>query len=275
MLKDDLRDLIAKRQVIALVGTGVSQSASGKHSVASWAGLLSDGVQRCMSVAQPLPAGWDARLLAEIGSGDLDDLLSAAEKIAAKLGAPKGGEFRRWLRETVGQLPLVDRSVPDALQKLGVPLITTNYDSLLEQASGLRPVTWRDGAQVERVLRGDEQSIIHLHGHWEDPESVILGIRSYDQILRDEHAQNMMRAMRSYKSLLYIGYGDGLRDPNFGPFLKWSRNLFADSEYRHFRLSLDKDVPSLQKQHPPEERLYVLSYGARHDDLGHYLLSLK
>src|SRR5947199_246010 len=74
-------------------------------------------------------------------------------------------------------------SVVEALWDLGVPLATTNYDGLLEEVSHLPPVTWREGTKVERMARGDEKGILHLHGYWEDPESVILGLRSYEQIL--------------------------------------------------------------------------------------------
>jgi hypothetical protein len=55
-------------------------------------------------VVKPLLNGWRKRVLAEIGSGDLDDLLSAAGKVSRKLGAPGVGQYRRWLRETVGSL---------------------------------------------------------------------------------------------------------------------------------------------------------------------------
>ena len=44
---DDLREQIAQRQVVAIVGTGVSTGATGGAETASWIGLLSDGIARC------------------------------------------------------------------------------------------------------------------------------------------------------------------------------------------------------------------------------------
>ena len=44
-------------------------------------------------------------------------------------------------------------------------------------------MTWRNGAQVQQVLRGQRKAVLHLHGHWEDPASVVLGIRSYEAVL--------------------------------------------------------------------------------------------
>jgi hypothetical protein len=54
---------------------------------------------------------WAKRVHDEIDSGDLDDMLSAAEKISRKLGAPGGGEYSRWLRETIRELKAERRDV--------------------------------------------------------------------------------------------------------------------------------------------------------------------
>jgi tetratricopeptide (TPR) repeat protein len=274
-LLDDLRDEIAKGHVLAIVGAGVSMGATDGDPVASWTGLLKNGVERCVEVAQPLPARWAERVREEIESGDLDDLLSAAEKVSAKLGAPAGGEYPRWLRETVGGLRVKEGSVIEALGDLGIPLATTNYDGLLEEVTGRPPVSWRQGAKVERVFREDGPGILHLHGYWEEPELVVLGIRSYEQVLGDAQAQNLQRVLRTARTLLFVGCGAGLRDPNFGAFLRWTRAVFPGSEYRHFRLCRDSEVASVQQEHPPAERIFALGYGAGHGDLAPFLQSLK
>jgi tetratricopeptide (TPR) repeat protein len=271
---EDLRAEIARGRVLAIVGAGVSIQATGRSPLASWIGLLEGGVDRCLAVAAPLPDGWGDRVRAEIRSGDMDDLLSAAEKISRKLGAPDG-EYRRWLRETFESLNATDRSVLEALRDLGIPLATTNYDGLLEEVTDLDPVTWREGAAVERVVRGDDRAILHLHGYWEDPESVILGIRSYEEVLGDAHAQNVLRALRTVNTFLFVGCGEGLADPNFGALLRWTRGVFAGSEYRHYRLCRASERDDLRKRHPPEERIHVLSYGSDFSDLAPFLRDLR
>ena len=107
-----------------------------------------------------------------------------AEQITVKLGGPSGGELKRWLRETVGALRVRHPDVPQALAELGVPLLTTNYDDILEDATGLRALDWRDTADVERVLRGEDRAIVHVHGYWQRSENLVLGVRSYDDIVR-------------------------------------------------------------------------------------------
>jgi hypothetical protein len=240
-------------------------------ATASWPGLLKLGATRCRALNPGLDEAWEQRLLGEIGSVDLDDTLSAAEKVSRKLQAPLGGEFTRWLRETVGVLKIHDTSVLEALGDLEVPLATTNYDDLLECVTKLKPATWREQAKVFRFVRGEERSILHLHGYWDDPESVVLGIRSYEQVRQDAHAEAVRKALAMTQSLLFVGCGEGLSDPNFKPLLTWLRGVNEGNEARHYRLALKKEVVELQKQHLPEERIFVLSYGETHGELAGFL----
>jgi hypothetical protein len=184
-LLDDLKRDIAEGRVTVIVGAGVSMAATydpaRRPNVAAWTGLLESGVDECVKVAQPLPKGWEERVRDEIASGDLDELLSAAEKISRRLGAPAGGAYGKWLREKVGSLRIRHPEVPAALCNLGLPLLTTNYDGVLEEASHRTALTWRDGGMVERVIRGEDASIVHLHGHCVTQlgEDVLTALRSY------------------------------------------------------------------------------------------------
>src|ERR1043165_3383161 len=151
-LEADLRERIARRRILVIAGSGVSIGATRGANAASWPGLLKLGTACCRKLNPALDQAWEKRLLGEIASGDLDDTLSAAEKISRKLQAPGGPEFRRWLSEPVGDLRLRDAGVLEALRDLQVPLATTNYDDLLEKVTRLPAVTWRDQAKVFRVL---------------------------------------------------------------------------------------------------------------------------
>jgi len=269
-----LQEELRKGQVVVVVGAGVSVAATGGSPIASWSGLLLNGVDHCEAVAHPLPLGWGNPVRQQIQSGDTLEMVLAAENIATRLSAPAGGDYRSWLRETVGSLKPEQSAVLETLRDLEVLLATTNYDSLLESVTGVPAVTWLDAAKVQRVLRCDDVGILHLHGHWERPESVVLGIRSYEQVLCNEQAQTALRTLWMMKTLLFVGYGTGLQDPNFSALLRWARRVFPDSEYRHFRLAREADVRDLQDQHSAEERLAVLSYGRNFEDLVPFLRAL-
>ena len=256
-LLEDLQKQITQRQLLVVVGTGVSIGATNNAPTASWLGLLRDGIARCEEVGIPRPKpGWGDRQRAALAAPEMHELLAIASQIEALLGAPDGGEYARWLRETVGKLHPNDRTVLEALRDLGVPLATTNYDGLIEEGTGLPAVTWRDGAKVQRVIRGDERAVLHLHGYWEQPESVVLGITSYKAVLGDSHAQNVQSALALMRSFMFVGFGQGLADPNFGALLGWMRSVLAGAEYRHFRLCLGGEREEIQKQHPPGERIF-------------------
>jgi tetratricopeptide (TPR) repeat protein len=272
----DLRQDLANEQVVVLVGAGLSVGASGDEPVARWIGLLEDGVARCEELAlKPLPDAWGERTRKQLHSGDTEELLLAAEAITGRLGGPEHGEYRRWLRETVGALPLRDDAVLAALRDLDVPLATTNYDGLLEQVMGWPAVTWRDGAQVQRVLRGQDKGVLHLHGHWDDPASVVLGVRSYERVLGDAHAQTMQQALAALRTLVFVGFGAGLEDPNFGALRLWMAKVLKGSEYRHYRLARAADLEAVRAQHGPDERVIVVPFGAEHPDLAPFLRRLR
>ncbi|MFA6448558.1 MAG: tetratricopeptide repeat protein [bacterium] len=274
ILLEDLKKQIKKGNALIIVGAGVSIGATDGNQLAGWTGLLHNGVTRCVEIDPSTQKGWDERANEGIDKGDILEIISVAEVISAKLGAPKGGEYSRWLRESVGTLKYKNREVIDALHSLGIPIATTNYDGLLEEVTGLSPVTWMDGHIIERTLRGEDEKIIHLHGFWEKPESVILGIRSYEKILNNELFQSFLKTIQIMRTVIFVGCGEGLSDPNFEALLEWTGKVLSGSEYRRFRLAREEEVETLQKQHTSEQRLCVISYGKDYDDLAPFIKSL-
>jgi formylglycine-generating enzyme required for sulfatase activity len=273
---DELLRIIDEGKVIVVVGSGVSIAATGGAPEASWEGLLKSGVRCCRFTDQSLEEGWERRRCEDIADSKHGGHLLAAEDIASKLGAPKGGAFAGWLRDTLGSLAIRDRRLLDALAALKAPLVTTNYDGLLEKATGFPPITWMDEGKVGRLLMKEQDSdaIYHLHGYWDRPESVVLGIRSYEGVRGSEHAQAVLRASAMQQTLLFVGCGDGLRDPNFGPFLSWLGVVNRSRETPHYRLALQKDVVALAREHAPEQRIQIVPYGEGHGDLAPFLEKL-
>ncbi|WP_407755581.1 tetratricopeptide repeat protein [Archangium sp.] len=219
-------------------------------------------------------SGWDERVLNQLSAGDLDELLGAAEAVSRKLGAPDKGTYRSWLSESFKNLKAERWDVLHALRDLGVPLATTNYDHLLEDATGLETVTWQQGPEVELTLQGEQKAILHLHGSWKVPESVILGIRDYERILGDEHAQAIEKAIGSLRTLVFVGCGSGLDDPNMGAMLHWVKKIVSKSTRPHYVLVRDGDVAALEKDFPRTGKIRAVGYGKDFDALGPFLRSL-
>lgn len=292
-VREELVTGLKNGKVLVVVGTGVSQAATDNNPEASWIGLLKSGVQRAADFANPrVDAGWKDRVLGFIEAGEngrLDDLLLAAEAISMALGGPRhvldpsaagihcgvGPEYRDWLKATVGSLRAKNAEVLDAVVTLGCPLATTNYDQLLEDASRLPPVTWLERSKVLAILRGEKAAVLHLHGFWDRPGSIVLGIRSYESVLGNEHAQLALRTLLTTRSFLFVGVGAGLGDPNFSALLEWQRRVLKEDSCRHFRLATEAEALSLQCVHPAEDRICLLPYGGKHEDLPGFLRGLR
>lgn len=283
LLRDDLQKQVHDKpeKVVFVVGTGIPLGAvSGApcEAYASWVGLIRSGLERALALGK-IPANEFADSVKKLGHTRLGALLETASAVEELLGAPNHGEFRRWLRETVGtfEANLRDDSVLKALtahQRRGALLATTNYDLLLEHVTGLDAVTWRDVADVDGVLRGTDTRILHLHGAWRWPDTVVLGIKSYGDVAHDSYAQTVLTALRTDRTFVFVGCGAGLRDPNLGAFLRWTAEVFAGAETRHFRLCRDSEVEAVRAEHPDGQRIFPLAYGPNHADLAPFLRSL-
>jgi tetratricopeptide (TPR) repeat protein len=276
-------------QVIAVVAAGFAlnslKSDTPEHARGSWQALILDALKQCElsnkipilavdKLGTPKTRPWTELMQDNVNSGDLTMMLSAAQSIREKLGE---GDFASWLASSVGGLKNALRDPPEAilaLHALGVPIITTNYDDLIEYVTKRQPITWQDSSAVDRTLRGDTNHVLHIHGYFERPESVILTLDDYSRVKSDAHTQAVMRAMVSNKTYLFIGCGGTLDDPNFELMLSWFREAFANLPYKHFRLELKHNVASVQASHPDAERIQVLEYGTDYDDLAGFLRSL-
>jgi tetratricopeptide (TPR) repeat protein len=274
---DDLNAELGRGPALVIVGAGVSVGATAGTpgaAMASWGGLLRHGVDWCTRFAGQ-DEGWAAPLRGKLDHPASEDFLEVGGALATALRAPRGGSFRSWLEQSAGALRAADRSVLDALRDLGLPLATTNYDGLLEEATGRPSFTWRQPGAIEDLLHGGDPGILHLHGHWSDPESVVLDPESYRRLGQDAPFQALFRALRATYTFLFVGFGSSLADPNWGPLLGWAREVLAGSTYLSFRLSRGKEVEEVQRQHPLDQRILAVSYGAAHPDLGPFVRRLR
>jgi tetratricopeptide (TPR) repeat protein len=269
-LLDDLIEDLTKGTALLVAGTGVSIQASGGQPCASWDGLILDGIEHCVQTNLLEPD--EAELLrGQLKAKDVGKMIEVAERISETLGAPGGGEFRRWLQESVGALDLRHREIIDAIHDLGVPIGTTNYDDFLTRGRGIDAVSWTDGPHAHEIIRGDRQGVLHFHGHYDEPQSVVLGVRSYQKLLDSRGAQAIQQAVVANRTLLFVGCGDGLTDPNFAALLMWSAQLFGGDIYRHYCLCRTSELKTLQKRFSSDKRLFFIEYGKDYADLVPFL----
>jgi hypothetical protein len=99
----------------------------------------------------------------------------------------------KWLEATVGSLrarpfdPADVTTKPsrlvDTIWSLKAPLLTTNYDTLLEQVTRAPPATWQNTPAFRHAVLGDDpRTTGHIHGVWDDHASVILDPYDYGRL---------------------------------------------------------------------------------------------
>lgn len=270
-----IRTALSRRQLVLILGAGVSAAATSGHKLSMWQGLVNHAIDRCVEL-DARDQTWAERAKADVSSPYDDDLIAAAEKATSGLGGRTSAQYRRWLRDTIGSLHIENTALPDIINLYagrGSLIATTNYDDIPSEATGWPVVTWRDNTMIQRVYRGDDHAIIHIHGHWSEPESVVFGSSSYADILSDQHAAEFLRMMVWGKTVVFCGFGAGMRDPNFTALRNWLRT-YPNSEYSHYRLVRATELPAAQAEHHPDEHITVVPFGSHHDDLPTFLSAI-
>ena len=273
-----LKAELASGTVVIVVGSGVSVAACGNqevegHKVATWKGLLEHGARYLSTLEAATPKVVDL-LIDQINSGETDLMIHAAEAIERRMTAKSEGTFRGWLKQTIGQLKIQDSDVLDAVAALPGLLTTLNYDHLLEQQTGQGPITWKQADAVQDILRGKQRAIIHLHGHFEDPESIVLGVSSYNNVKDNAHASSVLRGFFIQRTVMFIGCGNTVLDPNFSQLIEWGKEALQDVDPRHVLLCRATEEAAFHEKLARAPWLRPLAYGEAHDDLGPFLRRL-
>lgn len=264
---------VRSKNVVIVVGTGVSAAIS-KSPTATWKGLLDSGTSRLDGISPPaLLKNIRDNIEFGFGNDDLDSVLHAADRLKAELDRVGAAALPKWLNEDIGRLPITEPRLGEALRALPFPILTTNYDTLLS-TDDRRAVTWRDHEALQGIMAGSSRDIGHLHGAWHDSASIVLSKNDYDELLKAEAFQTLQRSVHSLKSLIYVGYGAGLADPNFERLIRLHSEQFAAGQVKHFRLCRASELDRLEREHLGDH-IIPISYGDSYDDLPMFIEALS
>ena len=259
----DIRAELRRNRLVPVIGAGVSVGAA---RLPNWLGAVRAGLRHLRQTRMADPAALaEAGRLLEAG-----ELIPAAEAIAAQL--KDLSEWAAWLRDTfrIEQEAIGDWSMLWAIFELMCPLVaTTNYDRLLSfnPLQVVQSVSWDEPALLESALK-DGRSVVHLHGIWDRPQSVVFGAGDYDRLVGKDAYRSFLRALWLDRTLLFIGCSfDGLQDPDFGRLLDWAHREFGQNHFRHYALLKAGSYDLDQGQHLLRHRIQVVEYGPSHVEL--------
>ena len=276
LLESELRETLSRGRAVLVVGSGVSVATTDRAPTASWSGLIRDGVQYAIEVRHGLPSDWEESVLADLRQGEngyIPGLISAAGKVTAALGGLEHADFRDWLSRAFKDLRVVDDHTIKSLAALKLPILTTNYDTLIEKVTNRTGLSWMEVMSHTGVFEPDSEVVLHLHGLWNAPESIVFGYDGYERVRGADGPQVLQKALGLIKSLVFVGCGDGLDDLNVGALRKWLQQHAGHSDVRHYLLCRGTDLEELSNKFV-DERIFPVSYGDTHEALPGFLDSL-
>ncbi|MDA0179293.1 SIR2 family protein [Solirubrobacter phytolaccae] len=230
-----LDELVAGR-VVAVVGAGFTIATTSPDRPASWPALIRHGAEYARAHHRLTEQELD-EIETALSSSDAATLVAAAERVEQALRSGNG-TWRRWLKESVARFDVASGALLRALRHLNVPLATTNYDTLLS-AGRVPAISWRAFGEVEAFFR-EKAGVLHLHGVHTDEESIVFGRGSYETILDNRLAQFGQQILGKVSTLLFVGCGPGLRDPNIGALFEWLEE--NELSHPHYRLVIEGEA---------------------------------
>jgi hypothetical protein len=250
----------------------VTADTSGRLlSRITWTGLIENGLDYLVSEGYvDRSNGRTGRAYEALKDPEIDGLLDAANTVSSQM--KQHSQFPTWLQSVFGNL-YQDVRHPDVLEALkklhqdGAILLTTNYDDVLETHCGLRHIGRSKTEDIVKFRRGHLDGVFHIHGSFHDPQEVVLDTTDYYQIRTSDELQSMLQAFLDDKTILFVGCGSGLEDPNFDRLLKWASERQKNLPNHHCLLIRDRDSLNYNP-------LVHLRYGLDYNDLAPYLSRL-
>lgn len=250
----------------------MTADTSGKPpSRITWTGLIRNGLDYLVHEDYVDNSDRRTKMAYEaLENPEVDGLLDAANVVSSQM--EKYDQFATWLESVFGSLSQEIRhpallDVLKALHQRGATLLTTNYDDVLEKYCGLQRIGRSNQNDVSRFRRGDLDGVFHIHGSYHDVHEVVLNTTDYHNVKNSNMVQDMLKAFLQDKTILFVGYGSGLEDPNFNALLRWTSEQHKNIPHRHCLLIRNDDSVRYQP-------LARLKYGSKYEDLVVYLRKL-
>jgi hypothetical protein len=270
---DKIRQALRDKKLVIIAGAGVSLSATHPSPPRiTWTGLIRDGLdylQRGFVPGDDEDLNYYRRVL-QRETTNIRNVLRSCHYLKDELDHNK--QFSTWL-ESVFLYLHRDVTHPEVLEALnrfhrrGARLMTTNYDELLEHYCHMQRVRRSIPEDVRKYEQGTLDGVFHIHGSFQDPKEVVLDPIGYYEVKTSDDVQNLLKTYLGHNTILFVGCGSGLEDPNFNALLEWASSREENISNHHYLLIRDGD----NLRYNP---LIPLRYGRNYEDLVPYLDAL-
>lgn len=130
---------IQNNELVYLFGAGISSSLTDNHSCSWWRWIV-NGISKIKN--RDLAATYQNSIETDDST---ENLVTVVGKVLSETKAD--GTYQDWMHESFEMQHVTNHSLSDTLKKLLITqdvFATTNYDLLLEQATGLATLSYED-----------------------------------------------------------------------------------------------------------------------------------
>ena len=157
----------------------------------------------------------DQRLITYSGKKQLEGEADDPRKLLSIICGLCNNEeyFKNLIKETLNKEQTPDNKLEvmiNVLNRWNAPIVTTNYDTILENRMENRDV-YSSCKEIESDQAFKNTYILHLHGSVKEPETMIVTVPEYHKLYHDRrdeyHAQGVLDSLFHENTVLFIGYG--------------------------------------------------------------------
>ncbi len=269
---ENLQALLREDKVIPVIGAGVSYAAA---NLPGWKAAIENGLQ--FAEMHRLDSDQIHAAREQLKGGNL---IEGAANMKSLLGAP-GHPFSNWLEDLFGKPVVRSPDLLNSIEDLCAPiLLTTNYDKLLSARSRLRTrevFDWSDYEEAHGALSHDPRFILHLHGIWNKPETIVLSKDDYANLANELGYKELLKKLWTDYHFLFIGCSrDGVMDEDFSTVFRFLNEWFPGHTHEHFILLNERDIEA--KAHLPlleQCNVVPISYGHDYSKLAEFINCLN
>jgi hypothetical protein len=276
-IEDDLRSRIRAHELSLIVGGGVAIATSDRAQ--TWAGALASCYDFVFDKGLIEFKGWIDQEKKELAGAGPPVLLEKANRLRALLHSRGDGRlWKAWLEATFRDQEPDHPELINAILDLKLPIMTTNFDHLIEKVAAsrgrtLETIDWTEDDKMARFAIGRMRDcVLHLHGHWQAPEFVVFDATTYIRRTQEGYTNTAIRTLTA-PGVLYIGCGATLDDPNLSGLREWHERFSRGVKGEFFRLVNEKE----QKRPTNDDdaaRYVAVCYGSDFSDLAPFLRKL-
>ena len=261
----EFEQAIKTDKLVYLFGTGISSALTGQPY--SWWKWITDGIHALTDRSQ-------ADALQEELEADpsTTNMISVIGKVLR--AAKADGVYDDWMTQSFERNPIQNHALAETLKKLLLPqdvFATTNYDLLLEQATGIGAYSYEQPDLVFQMLdHGLSTHVVHIHGIYDSGrgvDNIVADQAQYERVLNDKGAQFIQNILGT-RTLILVGCGQTTEDANIAQFLSFAKEWLKLDRPCYFLYNSAHDF------HGMPDNITMVPYGSEYADLPAFLEDL-